>query len=60
MLGLQGLKQIYNIKAIEAEILECSNKYGLTIDPRAKIWQLSVGEQQRVEIVKMLLEALRS
>jgi simple sugar transport system ATP-binding protein len=54
MLGLQGLKQIYNIKAIEAEILECSNKYGLTIDPRAKVWQLSVGEQQRVEIVKML------
>ena len=54
MLGLNGLKQVYNTKAIEAEILDCSNKYGLTIDPRAKIWQLSVGEQQRVEIVKML------
>lgn len=53
-LGLQGLKQIYNLKEIEEAILECSNKYGLTIDPHAKIWQLSVGEQQRVEIIKML------
>ena len=26
----------------------------LKVDPRAKIWQLSVGEQQRVEILKML------
>lgn len=54
MLGLQGLKQLYNLKEIEAEILACSQKYGLTIDPHARIWQLSVGEQQRVEIIKML------
>jgi ABC-type uncharacterized transport system ATPase subunit len=54
MLGLSGLKQIYDLKSIEKEILDCSMTYGLTIDPQAKIWQLSVGEQQRVEIVKML------
>ena len=54
MLGLQGLKEIYDVKSIEAEILNCSKEYGLRIDPRSKIWQLSVGEQQRVEIVKML------
>ena len=29
-------------------------QYGLKVDPKAKIWQLSVGEQQRVEILKML------
>ena len=29
-------------------------RFGLKVDPRAKIWQLSVGEQQRVEILKML------
>ena len=29
-------------------------KYGLHVDPTAKIWQLSVGEQQRVEILKAL------
>ncbi|HKY56065.1 MAG TPA: ATP-binding cassette domain-containing protein, partial [Anaerolineales bacterium] len=28
--------------------------YGLKVDPRAQIWQLSVGEQQRVELLKML------
>ena len=54
MLGLRGLKQVYDSKAIESQILECSKRYGLMIDPKAKIWQLSVGEQQRVEIIKML------
>ena len=54
MLGLKGLKQVYNMAQIEEQIVECSTEYGLKIDPRAKIWQLSVGEQQRVEIVKML------
>ncbi len=29
-------------------------QFGLKVDPRAKIWQLSVGEQQRVELLKML------
>jgi energy-coupling factor transporter ATP-binding protein EcfA2 len=29
-------------------------QYGLRVDPKAKIWQLSVGEQQRVEILKTL------
>jgi ABC-type uncharacterized transport system ATPase subunit len=56
MLGLSGLKQVYDLKAIEREILNCSTTYGLTIDPQARIWQLSVGEQQRVEIVKMLFK----
>jgi ABC-type uncharacterized transport system ATPase subunit len=41
-------------RQIAAELLEVSEAYGLPIDPHAKIWQLSVGEQQRVEIVKML------
>ncbi len=54
ILGLSGLKQIYNLKVIDAKLLEFSREYGLAIDPGAKIWQLSVGEQQRVEIVKML------
>ncbi|HAV21758.1 MAG TPA: heme ABC transporter ATP-binding protein, partial [Firmicutes bacterium] len=34
--------------------LALSKEYGLQLDPKAQIWQLSVGEQQRVEIVKML------
>ncbi len=35
-------------------VKQCSEEFGLAVDPTAKIWQLSVGEQQRVEIVKLL------
>ncbi len=35
-------------------IAEMSKKYGLEVDPTAKVWQLSVGEQQRVELLKLL------
>lgn len=33
---------------------ELSRQFGITVDPRARIWQLSVGEQQRVEILRTL------
>ena len=33
-----------------------SRRYGLSVDPSRKVWQLSAGEQQRVEIVKALLQ----
>ena len=33
---------------------ELGEEYGLPVDPAARIWQLSVGEQQRVEILKLL------
>ena len=33
---------------------EMGERFGLPIDPSARIWQLSVGEQQRVEILKLL------
>src|SRR5205823_2651067 len=41
-------------RAIERRVAELSKRYGLAVDPRARIWQLSLGEQQRVEIVKAL------
>jgi simple sugar transport system ATP-binding protein len=34
-------------------------RFGLHIDPEAKVWQLSVGEQQRVEILRMLARGTR-
>jgi len=43
----------------EAEIGALAAKFGLRIDPGAKIWQLSVGEQQRVEILKLLYREAR-
>ncbi|HEU4488781.1 MAG TPA: ATP-binding cassette domain-containing protein, partial [Actinomycetota bacterium] len=41
-------------KATEARVAELAEKYGIQVNPSAKIWQLSVGEQQRVEILKAL------
>lgn len=41
-------------KEFAAQIQDLSKKYGLHINPRAYIWQLSLGEQQRVEIIKLL------
>jgi simple sugar transport system ATP-binding protein len=46
-------------RAIEARVAELSRRYGLAVDPRARIWQLSVGEQQRVEILKALYQDAR-
>lgn len=41
-------------KAIRQEILDLSEKYGLLVDPDEKIEDISVGMQQRVEILKAL------
>src|SRR5437588_7332033 len=41
-------------RAIERRVAELGERYGLAVDPRARVWQLSVGEQQRVEILKAL------
>lgn len=48
------LKQWLNLKLAKSKILEISNKYNLAVDPDAKIADISVGMQQRVEIIKML------
>ncbi len=54
LLGLASPRFFLNMGEIEKKIAEFSERYGLKVDPRAKVWQLSIGEQQRVEIVKML------
>ena len=46
-------------RAIERRVAELSGRYGLAVDPRARIWQLSLGEQQRVEILKALYKEAR-
>ena len=43
-----------NRKKARQEVEEISNKYGLYVDPEAKIMDISVGMQQRVEIIKTL------
>jgi simple sugar transport system ATP-binding protein len=41
-------------RRIERRVAGLGERYGLAVDPRARVWQLSVGEQQRVEILKAL------
>ncbi len=45
---------VLDIKAVSQRVRELSHQYGLEVDPDAKVGQLSVGAQQRVEIVKTL------
>ena len=53
-LGLSSSKFLFPVREVEKGVAELSERYGLKIDSKAKIWQLSVGEQQRVEIIKAL------
>jgi general nucleoside transport system ATP-binding protein len=46
-------------RAIEQRVAELSQRFGLAVDPRARVWQLSVGEQQRIEILKALYQDAR-
>ena len=43
-----------DLKMVKDRVNEVSARYGLAVNPDAYIWQLSVGEQQRVELVKTL------
>ncbi len=47
-----GLK--IDLKKAEQEVRDISERYGLAVDPQAKIADISVGMQQRVEILKTL------
>jgi simple sugar transport system ATP-binding protein len=54
LLGLPEPRFRMQLTGFDRKVSELGEKFGLKVDPRAKIWQLSVGEQQRVEILKML------
>jgi len=46
-------------RIIDSKVEELAKRYRMPVDPRARIWQLSVGEQQRVEILKALYRGAR-
>src|SRR5437899_1801331 len=52
-LGLDGKE---SFKTMSARLEEVSNVYGLPLDPKREVWQLSVGERQRIEIVRALMQ----
>lgn len=45
---------LLNVRQAEQVVLELSDKYGLKVDPWARVQDISVGMQQRVEILKAL------
>jgi len=55
IVGLKPKRPVFlDISSAEDKIIELSKKYGLKVNPRAIVSNLSVGEQQRVEILKAL------
>ena len=59
VLGESGSSLFMDQKAVADRVKELSDRYALAVDPSARIWQLSVGEQQRVEILKVLYRGAR-
>lgn len=45
---------LLDIRAAEQRVSELSERYGLAVDPRARVQDITVGQQQRVEILKAL------
>ncbi len=54
VLGLKDFGFVIKTKTVESKIKELSEAYGLPVNPRARVWTLSVGERQRIEILKLL------
>lgn len=54
-LGLKSARgPLTDLDAVSERIVALSDRYGLHVDPEALIWQLAVGQRQRVEIIKAL------
>jgi len=56
LLGMREFQKFLwqDMEGVRKRIREISERYNLPVQPDAYIWQLSVGEQQRVELVKTL------
>jgi ABC-type uncharacterized transport system ATPase subunit len=55
----EGRRFFVHPRNIERRVAELGEKYEIAVDPRARVWQLSLGEQQRVEILKALYREAR-
>ncbi|PJF39996.1 MAG: ABC transporter ATP-binding protein [Chloroflexi bacterium] len=54
-LGMRGIRDgVLRLDDVVRGLLELSEQYNLKINPHTPIWQLAVGEQQRVEILRAL------
>ncbi len=59
VLGLNRPRFFLNLGQVEEQVTALAEQYDLNVNPRAKIWELSVGEQQRVEVLKMLFRGTK-
>ena len=60
LIGTEPLWQPFSRRrAARAKVRETAARFGLTVDPRARVSTLSVGERQRVEILKALYRGAR-
>ncbi|MGZ4334394.1 MAG: ABC transporter ATP-binding protein [Gaiellaceae bacterium] len=55
----EGRRFFLGTRRVEQQVRELGERYGMAVEPRARIWQLAVGEQQRVEILKALYRDAR-
>jgi simple sugar transport system ATP-binding protein len=51
-----GLPPTEPLATISGRLAEVSRDYGLPLDPKREVWRLSVGERQRIEIVRALMQ----
>src|SRR5580698_7923799 len=51
-----GLAPTESFTAISERLAETARLYGLPLDPKREVWRLSVGERQRIEIVRALMQ----
>jgi simple sugar transport system ATP-binding protein len=58
-LSLPSLAVRLRKRGLREQIVKLGQRYGLAVDPETPVWQLDVGERQRVEIVKVLLSGAK-
>ncbi|THB73155.1 MAG: ABC transporter ATP-binding protein [Desulfobulbaceae bacterium] len=51
-----GIHADSDLKSLAKEVVELSERYGLPLDPNRHVYTLSVGERQRIEILRCLLQ----
>src|SRR3990172_4923510 len=59
LLGLDEPRFFMRLPEYDKKVAELGERFGLKIAPQAKVWQITVGEQQRVEILKMLYRGVQ-
>jgi general nucleoside transport system ATP-binding protein len=55
-LGYRDTPWLFPAREIERRLADFAERYGLAVEPRRRVWELSAGQQQRVEILKALFQ----